>query len=374
MIKYFVQSKTFILITSLFFFTSYYGQIKTNMPTDSIVVKKTTMNGYLKIPKTPGLSEYNNVHCGLRDKSGNLWFGTTGEGVYRYDGNLFSQITVKDGLSNNNISSILEDKNGNIWFGSANGVSRFDGQQFLSIPLTDKKIKNSLSGNSVNNNLSATNDVLCIMQSKTGKLWFGTSDGVYCYDGKSFSLFLDNDSIINKENLLLKKVESIMEDKNGNIWFGSFINEGVCLYDGKSLTRPFSSILLNKFSNKRIMCIKEDKNGIIWFGAGAGTFYYDGKNLTNIIEQAAIYWTYSIFEDRNGNLWFATEDGRGQIDDQGGVWRYDGKSYTKFTTKEGLIHNGVFFTVDDQDGNLWFGTRNMGLCRYDGKVFTKFSE
>ena len=287
---------------------------------------------------------------------------------------MFTQITVKDGLSNNNISSILEDKNGNIWFGSANGVSRFDGQQFLSIPLTDKKNKNSISGNSVNNNPLATNDVLCIMQSKSGKLWFGTSDGVYCYDGKSFSLFLDNDSIINKENLHLKKVESIMEDKNGNIWFGSCVNEGVCLYDGKSLTRPFSSILLNKFSNKRIMCIKEDKNGIIWFGAGAGTFYYDGKNLTNITEQAAIYWTCSIFEDRNGNLWFATEDGSGQMDEQGGVWRYDGKSYTKFTTKEGLIHNGVFCTIEDQDGNLWFGTRNMGLCRYDGKVFTKFSE
>ena len=122
------------------------------------------------------------------------------------------------------------------------------------------------------------------------------------------------------------------------------------------------------------MCIKEDKNGIIWFGAGAGTFYYDGKNLTNITEKAAIYWTNSIFEDRNGNLWFATEDGSGQLDESGGVWRFDGKSFTKFTTKEGLIHNGVFCSVEDKSGNLWFGTRNMGLCRYDGKTFTKFSE
>ena len=286
----------------------------------------------------------------------------------------FTNFTTDNGLALDAIECSFMDKSGNIWFGTADGVSRFDGKQFLSIPFTNTKIKNSLSGNSVNNNLSATNDVLCIMQSKTGKLWFGTSDEVYCYDGKSFSLFLDNDSIINKENLLLKKVESIIEDKNGNIWFGSFVNEGVCLYDGKSLTRPFSSILLNKFSNKRIMCIKEDKNGIIWFGAGAGTFYYDGKNLTNITEKAAIYWTNSIFEDSNGNLWFATEDGSGQLDESGGVWRFDGKSFTKFTTKEGLIHNGVFCSVEDKSGNLWFGTRNMGLCRYDGKTFTKFSE
>ena len=187
--KHLVQTRTITLLASLVFFTSYYGQVKIGTPTDNVGEQKTITNRYSKLVKTLGLSVYDNVHCSLMDKTGNLWFGTTGDGVYRYDGNLFTQITVKDGLSNNNISSILEDKNGNIWFGSANGVSRFDGQQFLSIPLTDKKIKNSLSGNSVNNNLSATNDVLCIMQSKTGKLWFGTSDGVYCYDGKSFSLF-----------------------------------------------------------------------------------------------------------------------------------------------------------------------------------------
>ena len=371
MIKYFVQSKTFILITSLVFFTSYYGQIKTNIPTDSTGVIKTTMNGYLKIPKTPGLSEYNNVHCGLKDKSGNLWFGTTGEGVYRYDGNLFTQFTVKDGLRSNSVTSILEDKNGNIWFSASNGVSRYDGKQFTSIPFTNENDKNKNSGKITNTNSSASNGMLSMMQSKSGKLWFGTNDGVYCYDGKAFSLFLDNDSIVNNGKLQLRNVESIMEDKKGNIWFGSYGGENICLYNGKYLTQPF---LLNPNIRKRVMSILEDKNGIIWFGTGSGTFYYDGKTLNNVAEKAAINWANTIFEDKNGTLWFATEDGSGQMDEQGGVWRYDGKSYTKFTTKEGLIHNGVFCTVEDQDGNLWFGTRNMGLCRYDGKVFTKFSE
>lgn len=371
MIKYFAKSKTFILITSLVFFTSYYGQVKTNMPTDSVGIKKTTTNGYLKIIKAQGLSEYNHVRCGLRDKSGNLWFGTTGKGVYRYDGNLFTQYTEKDGLSGNSIGSILEDKNGNLWFGTNNGACRYDGKQFTTIPFTNKNDKNKISKKNTNASSSARIGVSSMMQSKTGKLWFCTNDGVYCYDGKTFSLFLDNDSVVNSGKLHLRNIESIMEDKKGNIWFGSYNGENICLYDGKYLTQPF---LLNPNVRKRVMSILEDKNGIIWFGTGSGTFYYDGKTLNNVAEKAAVNWAYTIFEDRNGNLWFATEDGGGQRDEPGGVWRFDGKSFTKFTTKDGLIHNGVFCAVEDKDGNLWFGTRYMGLCKYDGKTFTNFSE
>jgi len=46
------------------------------------------------------------VHCGLQDKTGNLWFGTTGDGVYRFDGKLFTNFTMKDGLDTNQIQCI----------------------------------------------------------------------------------------------------------------------------------------------------------------------------------------------------------------------------------------------------------------------------
>jgi hypothetical protein len=67
----------------------------------------------------------------LQDKSGNLWFGTQGGGVSKYDGQSFTHFTEKEGLSNNLVSSILEDKNGNLWFGTqGGGVSKYDGQSF----------------------------------------------------------------------------------------------------------------------------------------------------------------------------------------------------------------------------------------------------
>ncbi len=61
----------------------------------------------------------------LEDKSGNLWFGTYGGGVSKYDGKSFTHYTDKEGLSNNTVWSILEDKSGNLWFGTEKGLSCF---------------------------------------------------------------------------------------------------------------------------------------------------------------------------------------------------------------------------------------------------------
>src|SRR3954471_19604323 len=67
-------------------------------------------------------------HGAIRDKAGNLWFATTGKGVYRYDAasKVLSNLTEEDGLCSNNVSSIVEDKAGNLWFNSEHGVCRYD--------------------------------------------------------------------------------------------------------------------------------------------------------------------------------------------------------------------------------------------------------
>jgi hypothetical protein len=65
------------------------------------------------------------VYSGYKDGHGNLWFGTNGGGVSKYDGKDFINYTTAQGLANNVVWSIVEDKSGNLWFGTdGGGVSK----------------------------------------------------------------------------------------------------------------------------------------------------------------------------------------------------------------------------------------------------------
>ena len=367
--KYFLQTQNFALLALLIVVSCCNGQGKTNLPKNIGIQQKTVKNGSLKLIRTQGSNGYVNIHCGLQDKAGNLWFGTTGEGVYRYDGKLFTQFTMKDGLSSNKVWSILEDKSGNIWFGTTDGVCRYDGKNIIRIPI-NKNFMPTISNNNYYTDWSTTNTVWSMLQDKSGHIWFGTGDGVYCYNGSYFTHFLDNDSVINKDSLHLKMVDCILEDKNGNIWFASGMlpgEEGLCRYDGKSI------ISFKPGGDVWIRYLLEDKNGIIWSGGRhRGIWRYDGTAFTKFTGKEGI--GLSVYEDKAGNIWFNGEEKINSIESKNGIWRYNGKTFTNFNTKDGLGSYYAFCIIEDRNGNIWVGTRNTGLYRYDGKTITSFSE
>jgi len=354
----------FWLVSIIIFITSCNGQNKTYS-------KETISDGQPKPIKSQGTNEYVNIHCGFQDKAGNLWFGTTGEGVYCYDGKLFTQFTVQDGLNSNYVYSILEDKIGHIWIGTDSGLCCYDGKNIKNVPMIMPDGNNFYTTPSTNN-APVKNAVWSMLQDKSGKLWLGTSAGVYCYDGVSFTRFLDNPYIINKDNLHLKMVDCMFQDKKDIIWFGSGMppgEEGICRYDGKSITS------FKPNGDGWIRTILEAKDGNLLIATRAsGVGLYNGKDYINFTEKAGIdnEDVTTILKDSKGNIWIATEHGSGQLDEDGGVWLFNEHTFTRFTTKEGLIHNGVFCIVEDKSGNLWFGTRNAGLSRYDGKTFINF--
>ena len=88
-------------------------------------------HSFSSFSKLQGL-KHDVIRCMLQDKSGNLWFGTSGGGVSKYEpsskegqAGTFTHFTEKEGLSNNVVLSILEDKSGNLWFGTyGGGVSK----------------------------------------------------------------------------------------------------------------------------------------------------------------------------------------------------------------------------------------------------------
>ena len=353
--KNFLQRQVFTFLTILLFGTACDGQVKKDLPKEKEHPKliKNIRNG--------------NVQCGLQDKAGNLWFGTSDNGLYKYDGKSFSQFLVTNGLNSNNISSILEDKDGKIWIGTDAGLCFYDGKTFaeIKIPLPKNLHPNK------NEYYRNSHRVHSIMQAKSGRLWFVTIDGVYIYDGKSFTPFIIDENA-NGFMTSNDKVEHILEDKAGNIWFGGRTNEGVYRYDGKSITNFKLKELTLQFESKRVSHNwawpqLQDKNGNIWFSNWGGAYRYDGKTFTSFTKSDGLPGynglVAKIIEDKNGNLWFGGD---------GGLSRYDGKSFTCF--KDGLINPWIWAILEDKTRNLWVGTRETGLYLFDGKIFINYSE
>ena len=357
------------------------------------VKKKLKKTEHPKLIKTIGDPRYGNVQCSLQDKAGNLWFGTTENGLYKYDGKSFSRFLVADGLNSNNISSLLEDKDGKIWIGTEAGLCLYDpsatlrtgGETFAKIQIPLRK---NLPPNKNQNYRNDRHWVFSIMQAKSGKLWFATVDGVYIYDGKSlptgqagFTPFIIDEAATGYMSTN-NNAEHILEDKAGNIWFGGRGTEGVYRYDGKSVI----NIKLKELSTFRPDSIRighnwawpqlQDKNGNIWFSNWGGAYRYDGKSFTSFTKSDGLAGGVTrIIEDKKGNLWFGGDAGAGLSRyDPSASPRTGSKSFTRFTTKDGLLNNSIWSILEDTSRNIWVGTRETGLYLYDGKTFITYSE
>jgi len=155
----------------------------------------------------------------FEDKVGDLWFGTDGAGVVRYDGEKMIVYTEKgDGLASDRVCEIEQDLEGNMWFGtSGGGVSRYDGERFETFLRTETFSKHTGWGR-----------YMAVHVDRAGHVWIGcsiTGGGVYRYDGKTFE-YLSEDAGLGKGG-----VPSIREDRNGNLWFGT--TAGVYQFDGE---------------------------------------------------------------------------------------------------------------------------------------------
>lgn len=350
--------------------TSCNGQIKKVNETKGI--ETISFSGsHSKIIKTQGSDKFNQVRCALQDKKGNLWFGCSGEGIYCYNGKTFKQFTKNDGLADNRVWSIMEDKENNIWIGTEKGLCKFNGTSFTSIPI---KMNNPSFGlNSTNTRISNPNEnsaVHAMLQDKTGKIWICTMDGVFCYDGKSFSSFLADKNLSNKENLLLKGICYILQDQIGNVWFGAGIwdGDGLCKYDGKNI------ISFKPNGDKWIRYIVEDKNGTIWFGTRRnGNWTFNGKAFSQFNATKEPIGA-PLLTDKNGTIWFSGEEHQNGFSGTKGVWLFDGKGFKNYNTSNGLGDYGVWTGLEDKDGNIWLGTRNVGLYKFNGKTFESFAE
>jgi len=228
--------------------------------------------------------------------------------------------------------------------------------------------------------------VYTIAQDKRGILWIGTGKGVCTYDGERFTPFTLN------EKLREASISSILIDKGEGIWFGTR-GRGVFRYDGENVIHYSAE---DGLAGDDVSGIIQDRNGSLWFaynGGGIGRYDFDklnpadfdtasptqskdGKTFTNFTtaDGLAGNQVLKIIEDSRGALWIGTRHGvsRYGFDTPKATQPKDGKTFTNLTERDGLAGSEVFAIAEDWEGNLWFGT-NQGISRYDGKKFTRFT-
>ncbi|MCR9017060.1 ligand-binding sensor domain-containing protein [Aquiflexum gelatinilyticum] len=247
----------------------------------------------------------------LEDSKGNMWFGSIGSGVFRYDGKRIKNFTTKDGLLNNDVVSIYEDKAGNIWFGVWGGASRFDGNSFQNFIINEDEMNEDLTGKTFSERPEF--EVNSIIEDKIGRLWFATRGNTFVFDGEVFASV----SHLGKP---FTNVRSVIEDQKGNIWLGG--NDGLWRYDGNVFTNIAKGF---------VGFIYEDKKGNILTSSetsdGWALSRYNEKSLTNKIAvvpeiiKANEGMIFGIREANDGSIWFGTLDG---------VKRFDGKTVNSF--------------------------------------------
>jgi ligand-binding sensor domain-containing protein len=207
----------------------------------------------------------------IQDQKGDFWLGTLASGAYHFDGTTFTsylkfkgRIHPTDSVYNNVIQSIVEDNDGNIWFTSQThgGISRYDGEVF-----TNYSLKDGLPDDMI---FSSFKD-------QDGDLWFGTLDkGLIYYKNGAFQFFDEQDGLNNN------MVSCFYQGKKAKLWIGSFRESTVSWFDGNKFTSvPFDKD--QKLVELRF--ITEDKDGHVWFGGRYGILYrYDGQVLKDFTQ------------------------------------------------------------------------------------------
>jgi len=354
----------------------------------------------------------NTVNAILKDRYGLMWFATD-DGLNKFDGSNFTVYRHIPGDSNslraNEILALYEDGGGNLWVGTSGGaISRYDRKKdrFLPFPpLGDVSglvphavirgicgdgrgriwiaefespyvldpVSGTLTKMDIGNTVGALRGVTleCVFADSKGRVWVGTDGGLFLYQPAlhRFRVFRhkpgDDASLVNDH------VKVLAEDGSRQLWVGT--TQGLCVMrpdEGDFIPYRKMDPRNKVLGETAINAIVPDRDGKLWIGtmeglhvldvkSGSVSTYLPGGNAHGLTSKTI----KSIYIDREGIYWLGTY--------RGGVDKFD-KNLNLFDVKLGDAFPGggtrsplVTSFAERRDGKVWVGTEGGGLYSFD---------
>ncbi len=242
------------------------------------------------------------------DRDGKLWVGTDGNGINVFSPSKERIATYPTEMGKYVISAYCDSK-GNLWLGSFDkgGYVKSASGSFSRLPLE-------------------ASDVRCFYEDKYGKIWVGTSRGIYVMD-------IDSKEVVKRYLVGNNFVRAITQDSKGRTWVGYF-GYGIDVFDSNMklvahiVSTPSSKhpVLPSNIVNH----IFSDSRQRIWVGTNEGAVCFEGGN----VNAAKIYdmedglhnaHIRAFVEDKMHNVWMSTNRGISCLTKEGRILNFGNK-------------------------------------------------
>lgn len=239
----------------------------------------------------------------------------------------FKHIGMEDGLSQISVMSIHQDQLGRMWFGTREGISVYDGERMTVYkPWRDEALKDhthTLYGLECN----------LITDNAEGDVFFHTNGSLMRFDIEEETFHVVRSSQIRT-----------LTSYQGDIWCTA--RDSLFVYDAQGDSLSFWQA--TGLTSINCLQITADK---IWIGTTTGLYSITAGEKPRLeIPQIDVY---RIFESSSKELWVGGRmDGLHRIRKDGSITYYSEQS----SEKRRIANNQIREFVEDQYGNIWFGT------------------
>jgi signal transduction histidine kinase/ligand-binding sensor domain-containing protein/DNA-binding response OmpR family regulator len=335
---------------------------------EKIILKYPAFDHLLPQPQSSHISD-NIVRALFEDPQGRIWAATKAGRLHVFDNKEKTHVfdhfkTADERLTAVNIYAILLDKSGYLWLGSK-GKGLFVSHS----PLASYSNLNDLSfinyqtihddPESINNN-----NIYALVEDHFGNIWVGTyGNGISIAQKQNNDTYKFRQITTENSNLSSNLVRHILADSKDRIWVAT--GYGLNLIENPSLEQPleirnfYAGIDSSTISLNDIIHLHEDKSGRIWLATyGGGINVIDSVHSETAIFQKydqisglSNNVVYSIVDDASGNfLWFSTENGLSRFN-------LKMETFEVFNTNNGLNFNSFSenTSLRGSDGTLYFG-------------------